>query len=145
MRSSKNKPTFTLIECLVSLVVLSSIFLSMTFLINQANQVNKYLQRKDQKEWLIFLVQFEEEIKHGENILVKDDRVYYEISDKAYYIEQYKNMIRKRGRNGGHQPMLTAVNTWTVKENETTVTFLISFENGEEYEGVWTKSKNGTA
>lgn len=145
MRSSKNKPTFTLIECLVSLVVLSSIFLSMTLLINQANQVNKYLQRKDQKEWLIFLVQFEEEIKHGENILVKDDRVYYEISDKAYYIEQYKNMIRKRGRNGVHQPMLTAVNTWIVKENETTVTFLISFENGEEYEGVWTKSKNETA
>ncbi|MFS0960528.1 prepilin-type N-terminal cleavage/methylation domain-containing protein [Enterococcus durans] len=49
MRSSKNKPTFTLIECLISLVVLSSIFLSMTLLINQANQVNKYLQRKDQK------------------------------------------------------------------------------------------------
>lgn len=142
MGSSKNEPGFTLIECLVSLVVLSSIFLSMTLLINQANQVNKYLQIKDQKEWLIFLMQFEEEIKNGENILVKDHCIYYEISDKAYYIEQYKNMIRKRSLNGGHQPMLTAVNTWVVKENKATVTFLISFENGEEYEGVWTKRKN---
>ena len=142
MRSFKNEPAFTLIECLISLVVLSSILLSMTLLINQANQVNQYLQRKDQKEWLIFLMQFEEETKNGENILVKDQRIYYDIANNTYCIEQYQNMIRKRSLSGGHQPMLIAVRTWVVKEDEATVAFLVSFENGEEYESIWTKRKN---
>lgn len=114
----------------------------MTLLINQANQVNQYLQRKDQKEWLIFLMQFEEETKNGENILVKDQRIYYDIANNTYCIEQYQNMIRKRSLSGGHQPMLIAVRTWVVKEDEATVAFLVSFENGEEYESIWTKRKN---
>ncbi len=139
MRSAKSEPAFTLIECLFSLVVLSSILLSLTLLINQAHQVKQIVQKKDQKEWLIFLAQFEEETKDGENIVVRNHRFYYDIGDKTYCIEQYKNMIRKRGLSGGHQPMLTSIATWAVKEEEETVIFLVSFENGEEYEGVWTK------
>ncbi|MGV1178025.1 prepilin-type N-terminal cleavage/methylation domain-containing protein [Enterococcus hirae] len=59
----QNKAAFTLIECLISLAILSAVLLSISLLITQTTKVEQYLQQKDQKEWLIFLAQFEEEIK----------------------------------------------------------------------------------
>lgn len=50
----QNKAAFTLIECLISLAILSAVLLSISLLITQTTKVEQYLQQKDQKEWLIF-------------------------------------------------------------------------------------------
>ncbi|OJG77760.1 prepilin-type N-terminal cleavage/methylation domain-containing protein [Enterococcus ratti] len=128
-----------MIECLISLVILSAILLSVNLLINQTTKVEQYLRRKDQKEWLIFLAQFEEEVKKGTSTVIKENQIYYKIGNKTYLFEHYQNMIRKREISGGHQPMLTHVRKWKVKEDITAITFLIEFENGEKNEGIWTK------
>lgn len=135
----QNKAAFTLIECLISLAILSAVLLSISLLITQTTKVEQYLQRKDQKEWLIFLAQFEEEIKKGKNVVIKDNRIYYEIEKKTYLFEQYHALIRKREVSGGHQPVLTQVKHWEVRDSTAAITFLIEFINGEKYEGIWTK------
>lgn len=96
----QNKAAFTLIECLISLAILSAVLLSISLLIRQTTKVEQYLQRKDQKEWLIFLAQFEEEIKKGKNVVIKDNRIYYELEKKTYLFEQYHALIRKREVSG---------------------------------------------
>lgn len=83
----QNKAAFTLIECLISLAILSAVLLSISLLITQTTKVEQYLQQKDQKEWLIFLAQFEEEIKKGKNVVIKDNRIYYEMEKKTYLFE----------------------------------------------------------
>ncbi len=65
-------PAFTLIECLIGLMILSSLLLTFNLLIQQTIQVSEFLQRKDQKEWLIFLAQLEEELKSSHNVSVKN-------------------------------------------------------------------------
>lgn len=42
-------PAFTLIECLIGLMILSSLLLTFNLLIQQTIQVSEFLQRKDQK------------------------------------------------------------------------------------------------
>lgn len=140
LQKYKNKQAFTLIECLISLVALSTILLSTSLLIDQTAQIDHYLQRKDQKEWLIFLAQFEEEIKDGKNVVITDNQIHYEKKEKRFMIEQYQTIIRKRERTGGHQPMLTDVKRWEVRDSTVAIIFLVEFENGEKNEGIWTKS-----
>lgn len=89
-------PAFTLIECLIGLMILSSLLLTFNLLIQQTIQVSEFLQRKDQKEWLIFLAQLEEELKSSHNVSVKNQQLHYTIEDKQYIIERYQAMIRKR-------------------------------------------------
>ncbi|MCE5855654.1 competence protein ComGF, partial [Enterococcus faecium] len=52
-------------------MILSSLLLTFNLLIQQTIQVSEFLQRKDQKEWLIFLAQLEEELKSSHNVSVK--------------------------------------------------------------------------
>ena len=129
-----------MIECLISLFALSTILLSINLLIHQTVQIDHYLKRKDQKEWLIFLAQFEEEIKGGTNVVIKENRIHYEKKEKDFIVEQYQNMIRKREKAGGHQPMLTQVKKWEVRDSAVAIILLVEFENGEKNEGIWTKS-----
>ena len=97
-------------------------------------------REKVQKEWLIFLAQFEEEIKGGTNVVIKENRIHYEKKEKDFIVEQYQNMIRKREKAGGHQPMLTQVKKWEVRDSAVAIILLVEFENGEKNEGIWTKS-----
>ncbi|HFL7216747.1 TPA: competence type IV pilus minor pilin ComGF [Enterococcus faecium] len=133
-------PAFTLIECLIGLMILSSLLLTFNLLIQQTIQVSEFLQRKDQKEWLIFLAQLEEELKSSHNVSVKNQQLHYTIEDKQYIIERYQAMIRKRRTSGGHQPMLTGITELQLLEKEHTISFYVHFENGEDGYAIWTKN-----
>ncbi|WP_395533730.1 competence type IV pilus minor pilin ComGF [Enterococcus faecium] len=133
-------PAFTLIECLIGLMILSSLLLTFNLLIQQTIQVSEFLQRKDQKEWLIFLAQLEEELKSSHNVSVKNQQLHYTIEDKQYIIERYQAMIRKRITSGGHQPMLTSITELQLLEKEHAISFYVHFENGEDGYAIWTKN-----
>ncbi|WP_283770625.1 competence type IV pilus minor pilin ComGF [Enterococcus lactis] len=133
-------PAFTLIECLIGLMIVSSILLSFNLLIQQTIQVSDFLQRKDQKEWLIFLAQLEEELNSSHNVSVKNQQLYYTVEDKQYIIERYQTMIRKRRTSGGHQPMLTSITEFQLLEKEHTISFYVHLENGEDGYAIWTKN-----
>lgn len=86
------------------------------------------MQRKDQKEWLIFLAQLEEELKSSHNVSVKNQQLHYTIEDKQYIIERYQAMIRKRRTSGGHQPMLTSITELQLLEKEHTISFMYTLK-----------------
>lgn len=114
--------------------------LTFNLLIQQTIQVSEFLQRKDQKEWLIFLAQLEEELKSSHNVSVKNQQLHYTIEDKQYIIERYQAMIRKRRTSGGYQPMLTSITELQLLEKEHTISFYVHFENGEDGYAIWTKN-----
>ena len=124
----------------IGLMILSSLLLTFNLLIQQTIQVSEFLQRKDQKEWLIFLAQLEEELKSSHNVSVKNQQLHYTIEDKQYIIERYQAMIRKRRTSGGHQPMLTSITELQLLEKEHTISFYVHFENGEDGYAIWTKN-----
>ncbi|MGM9902780.1 hypothetical protein A5844_002198 [Enterococcus sp. 10A9_DIV0425] len=134
---------FTLIECIISLVVLSSILLTFSLFIRQTEKINLFLQSKEQKEWLIFLAQLDEEVSHSTNMYVKENRLYYE-KEKIYILESHQEMIRKRSMSGGHQPMLTGVEEVEMKEEKNSISLIVTFKNGESMYGIWTKPKRET-
>lgn len=121
-------PAFTLIECLIGLMILSSLLLTFNLLIQQTIQVSEFLQRKDQKEWLIFLAQLEEELKSSHNVSVKNQQLHYTIEDKQYIIERYQAMIRKRRTSGGHQPMLTSITELNYWKKNTQFLFMYTLK-----------------
>lgn len=129
---------FTLVECLVSLLVLTMILLSFSLFIRQTEKMNRSLQKNEQTEWLIFLTQLENELTSSQHVSIMDGRLYYE-HDKAFIIEGYQQMIRKRGVNGGHQPMLTGVKQVKFKEEDAVISLHVAFMNGANRHGIWTK------
>ncbi|GEK37757.1 competence protein ComGF [Enterococcus thailandicus] len=139
MKKIQKYPSFTLIECLISFLVFSGVILTITLIIRRADQVDQYLQRKDQKEWLIFLTQFENEVAGSTLLDIQSRQFCYVIENKTYIIEQYQSVIRKRQVAGGHQPMLMNVSEFSFEEKGNEVILEVKFENGERGYGKWTK------
>ncbi len=125
----------------MALLILSSVLLTFSLLFQQTEEVNHLLQKKDHKEWLVFLAQLEEETAHCTQFYVKDNQFYYEVDGRMYIIERYQDLIRKRRTTGGHQPMLTEVKEFELQEEETNIALFIEFKNGETGYGIWTKPK----
>ncbi|WP_260653831.1 competence type IV pilus minor pilin ComGF [Enterococcus mundtii] len=139
--NGKNKVSaFTMIECLIALLILNTILLSFGLFIRQSEKMNTFFQKDEQTEWLIFLAQFENELASSQRILIIENRLYYQ-NEKTFVIEGYQQMIRKRGTTGGHQPMLTGVTRVQFKEEDQVILLHVEFMNGDNKYGIWTKQK----
>ncbi|WP_347401320.1 competence type IV pilus minor pilin ComGF [Candidatus Enterococcus courvalinii] len=113
--------------------------LTVTLIIRRADQLDQHLQRKDQKEWLIFLTQFENEVAGSTLFDIQRKQFRYVIENKTYIIEQYQSIVRKRQTAGGHQPMLMNVDEFSFEERDNEVILEVTFENGERGYGKWAK------
>ncbi|WP_258080086.1 competence type IV pilus minor pilin ComGF [Enterococcus mundtii] len=139
--NGRNKVSaFTMIECLIALLILNTILLSFGLFIRQSEKLNTFFQKDEQTEWLIFLAQFENELASSQRISIIENRLYYE-NEKTFIIEGYQQMIRKRGTAGGHQPMLTGVKRVQLKEEDQVILLHVEFMNGDNKYGIWTKQK----
>ncbi|WP_269195207.1 competence type IV pilus minor pilin ComGF [Enterococcus mundtii] len=139
--NGRNKVSaFTMIECLIALLILNTILLSFGLFIRQSEKLNTFFQKDEQTEWLIFLAQFENELASSQRISIIENRLYYE-NEKTFIIEGYQQMIRKRGTAGGHQPMLTGVKRVQFKEEDQVILLHVEFMNGDNKYGIWTKQK----
>ncbi|WP_409173623.1 competence type IV pilus minor pilin ComGF [Enterococcus mundtii] len=139
--NGRNKVSaFTMIECLIALLILNTILLSFGLFIRQSEKLNTFFQKDEQTEWLIFLAQFENELASSQSISIIENRLYYE-NEKTFVIEGYQQMIRKRGTAGGHQPMLTGVKHVQFKEEDRVILLHVEFMNGDNKYGIWTKQK----
>ncbi|BAO08180.1 MULTISPECIES: competence type IV pilus minor pilin ComGF [Enterococcus] len=139
--NGRNKVSaFTMIECLIALLILNTILLSFGLFIRQSEKLNTFFQKDEQTEWLIFLAQFENELASSQRISIIENRLYYE-NEKTFVIEGYQQMIRKRGTAGGHQPMLTGVKHVQFKEEDRVILLHVEFMNGDNKYGIWTKQK----
>lgn len=128
---------FTLIECLLALMVLSISLLMVDAIIKQIPQVNQQLSARKDQEWHIFLLQLERELAACTYISVTTyTLILHNAQNKTVTIDRINGVIRKR-ENNGYQPLLTEVSGLTYQKINESIRFTVTFENGEQKIGQW--------
>ncbi len=128
---------FTLIECLLALVVLSVSLLMVDGIIKQIPQVNQQLSDRKDQEWHIFLLQLERELATCTYISVSDYTLFLRSAENNIVtIDRINGVIRKRD-NGGYQPLLTEVRGLNYQKVNESIRFTVTFENGVQKIGQW--------
>nr|WP_306298133.1 competence type IV pilus minor pilin ComGF [Vagococcus fluvialis] len=101
---------FTLIECLISLVVLMGLLLFLQPFLVTLTRIENHLKKNDYLELQIGKIQMEKEMMSTSFIKVDENKIYYNGKDRETIIfEQYNQMIRKTSSIHGHQPIITGI------------------------------------
>lgn len=129
---------FTLIECLLSLFVLSIICLLLSSVLTNTQIVVEKLKNTSDKEWQIFLIQLENELKNCEYIATDKNRFIFinKKNGKNVWIEFKLGKIVKV-ENGGYQPLLTQINNAVFSEQKEYIELNITFENDLQMIAKW--------
>ncbi|WCG07515.1 competence type IV pilus minor pilin ComGF [Enterococcus gallinarum] len=100
---------FTLLECLLSLMILGLSVLLINGIIRQMPQVNQQLFARKDQEWQIFLIQLERELQTCTYVSVSPYTLFLKSSkENVVTIDRINGKVRKRDNNGYH-PLLTEV------------------------------------
>ena len=108
---------FTMIEMLVSLVILMMIsIMALQFFTDVHKNTTK--NQFQIKEWDMFSMQLQSEIRNSTEQMVVDNKLFLLISEKVATIEYYQNMIRQRLDGSGHEVMLQNIVNFHVSKEE---------------------------
>ncbi|EOT26445.1 competence type IV pilus minor pilin ComGF [Enterococcus saccharolyticus] len=139
-----NYKGFTLIECLVALALFSLCLGLLPPMMVQSGKMNQLVFGRHEQEWHVFLLQLENKLSEGEFVRIKSNKLIFNkprsVENKVYEcrIEYNANnqeiVIRD---DGGYEPILTSVARVNFTEQAYSVTFEITFINGEKRYGKW--------
>lgn len=137
---------FTLLECMVALLVLNVFLLTVTWVIPQVSWVSQEVGHNRQHQFELFLLQLEHELQDGEYqgvnegiIVSKTIRENGQLVTKQILIHQYQDKVRKTFRgSGGHQPLLMGIQQVEFSEEEGYVLIEVRYPDGEVNHGKWT-------
>ncbi|HPR81466.1 MAG TPA: competence type IV pilus minor pilin ComGF [Enterococcus sp.] len=136
---------FTLVECLLALLVFSLCLLLVPRMIIQSKHMNEVVLGRHEQEWHVFLLQFEQKLSEGEFVKAQGSKVFFN-KPRAVENKVYECRIEYNAKNqeivirddGGYEPILTSVENVTFIQYPYSVTFEITFNNGEKRDGKWT-------
>lgn len=136
---------FTLLECLVALVILSGsllVFEGLSKLIAQEIQHQSHAMEKD---WLVFSSQLRSEWSSVTLVKVEGDRVYVDKSGQGLaYGKSRSDDFRKTNDKGqGYQPMLYQVQSARISQKDGLIQIDFTFTSGEERTFVYLFEKAG--
>ena len=122
---------FTLLECLLSLMILGLSVLLINGIIRQMPQVNQQLFARKDQEWQIFLIQTCTYVSVSPyTLFLKSSK------ENVVTIDRINGKVRKRDNNGYH-PLLTEVSLIYFEKKASSIQFTVTFENGEVRIGQW--------
>lgn len=129
---------FTLIECLLALIILTVICLLFSASIKNAAVVTKHLKNEREKEWHIFVIQLENELRNCRYEKSQENRIILKNkkNDKIVWIEYKLGKIIKV-ENGGYHPLLTEVKQANFKEEGKSIVINATFENNLNFTAKW--------
>ncbi|MGX7196047.1 competence type IV pilus minor pilin ComGF [Enterococcus olivae] len=135
---------FTLLECLIALLVFSLFFLSVPPLIQQSRQVGEIVFGRAEQEWHVFLIQMENKLAEGVFVSVEKEKFHFQkpieettrFSNGQIEFRRSDQLIVIRD-NGGYEPVLMEVEDVTFSKQGQNVYFEIIFKNGEKRNGKW--------
>ncbi|MEI5995050.1 competence type IV pilus minor pilin ComGF [Candidatus Enterococcus mansonii] len=137
-RNKNNYSGFTLFECLLALLLLSTICLLFSSSLKAVATVTSQLKDQRVKEWQIFLIQLENELKdcyyettQTNKMILKNKR------NKASIWIEYKLGKIVKVENGGFQPLLTEVKQANFTEENKAVRINVTFDSGVEVTAKW--------
>ncbi|HEM3246540.1 TPA: competence protein ComGF [Streptococcus suis] len=126
-------PAFTLLECLVALIILSGSLLVFEGLSKLLVQEAHYQGQTVQKEWLV-PSQLRLEWDQSDLVKVENGKVYVNKVEQALaFGKSRSDDFRKTNDRGqGYQPMLYQVDSAAIYQENQLVRIDFSFKNGEE-------------
>ena len=134
---------FTLLESLVSLIVISGSLLLFQAMSQLLVSEVRYQQRSEQKEWLLFVDQLEAELNRTQFEKVENDRLYLKQDGKSISMGKSKsNDFWKTDASGrGYQPMIYGLKSAHIYQKGQNVHFNFQFEKGLEREFIYRVEK----
>ncbi|RRD29868.1 competence protein ComGF [Streptococcus minor] len=134
LKKTKQLAAFTLLECLVALLVLSGGLLVFDGLSRLMRQEVHYQTQSRQKDWLVFSEQLRTELETARLVKVENNRLYVDKKGQALAFGQSKSDdFRKTNNKGqGYQPMVYGVSTSNISQTEQLVRIDVVFEDGLE-------------
>lgn len=133
-KKSKTVAAFTLLECLIALLVLSGGILVFDGLSRLLSQEISYQSENTQKNWLVFAEQLRMELEEGRFVKVEQNRLYIDKKGQLLAFGQSKSDdFRKTNDKGqGYQPMIYGLKSSNISQNAQQVRIDLVFENGLE-------------
>lgn len=131
---------FTLLESLVSLLMLSGILLLLAGLIQHAHKMEQSLSGYHQLEWEVFLLQLDNELADAKYQWSSSREIWTKVQANKGIVDL---VIKKDGQRiikkqtGGYQPLLTGVRQFSCQEKNHGVDFVVTFTDGKQKEGTW--------
>lgn len=125
---------FTLLECLVSLLVIASSLLVFDGLTRTLVQDVTYQESQMHKDWLVFTDQFGQELEQSQLIKLEKNRLYVKKDGQELAFGKSKaDDFRKTDWSGkGYQPMLQGLSNVAIQQEGDLLRFNFSFTNGTE-------------
>lgn len=135
--NSKAHNGFTLMECLIALLVLSGMLVTFSLLISTGKQMIEAVDGSSKKEFEVFLLQLEREVQDYEFRGVEDNVLSFR-KDKtvSVSVRQSGERVDKKD-NKGTQPLLTSVKNFKAMQKECTVEIEVTFIDGKIFKGKW--------
>ena len=130
---------FTLLESLITLVVISGSLLLFQAMSRLLVSEVRYQKSHEQKEWLLFVDQLEAELDQSRFQKVENNRIYLKQDGKVISIGKSRsNDFRKTDASGrGYQPMVYGLKSAHIYQKGQNVHFNFQFEKGLERELVY--------
>ena len=134
LRKTKQLAAFTLIECLLALLILSGGLLVFDGLSRLVKQEVQYQAQASQKDWLVFSEQLRLELEETRLVKVENNRLYVDKKGQALAFGQSKaDDFRKTNDKGqGYQPMVYGLVSSQIRQTGQLVQIDLTFDDGLE-------------
>ncbi|WEV60787.1 competence type IV pilus minor pilin ComGF [Streptococcaceae bacterium ESL0729] len=136
---------FTLLECLIALIVISGSLLVVGGLTNLIGKEIAYVARDEQLEWQLFCSLLREELRDSEFLKVEHNYLYVKKSSELRFGQNERSSdFRKTHISGrGYQPMIFNLKSTEIRESNGLVTFNFTFISGASYTMIYQFEKEG--
>ena len=136
---------FTLLECLVALLVIAGsvqVYQGLaTVLVSNVKQV----KQQESQDWLLFVQQMEAELEGCQLVKVEGNKLYVkqDNQDLAFGLSSATDFLKTNADGRGYQPMLFNVKASTISQNNQIVTIQVTLKNGLQRSFVYAFEKTG--
>lgn len=132
---------FTLIECLVALLVVSYMLMMFSLLIQVIKQVQQETKLNSRKEFGIFLLQLEQETIDYELEAVIDNKIFFRNNKNVQVQVRQVGARLDKKENGGTHPLLTQIKSFNAKQIDYAVEIEVVFSDDKICKGKWIQTK----
>lgn len=130
---------FTLLECVISLMVLTLIIQSFSWFLQIERQSVRSKGRSSSLEWHLFATNLDNASENWRFIKMENELIWFKDSqeregDNLFFIEQVNYQLRKRKHNGVELLLENVEAVW-YSTSETKIRMEVTFTDGKKYRG----------
>lgn len=133
-KKSRQVAAFTLIECLLALLVLSGGVLIFDGLTRLVGQEVGYQSNHEERNWLVFAHQLRAELEGTEFVKVENNRLYIKKGTQqlAFGKSRADDFRKTNDKGQGYQPMLYHLESAKIRQIDQMIEIDLVFQNGLE-------------